>query len=94
TEDLPYLADHRIQDTVVFPAAGYLEMAAQAVLRLTGGTTAVLADVDLRKALFLPDGEDRTVEVSLSLENAAFTIASPAGDDGERAVHAGGIVRT
>ncbi|MFI7086149.1 amino acid adenylation domain-containing protein [Streptomyces anulatus] len=94
TEDLPYLADHRIQDTVVFPAAGYLEMAAQAVLRLTGGTTAVLADVDLRKALFLPDGEDRTVEVSLSLENAAFTIASRTGDDGERAVHAGGIVRT
>ncbi|MFI8195223.1 amino acid adenylation domain-containing protein [Streptomyces sp. NPDC085942] len=94
TEALPYLADHRIQDTGVFPAAGYLEMAAQAVLRLTGGTTAVLADVDLRKALFLPDGEDRTVEVSLSLENAAFTIASPTGDDGERAVHATGTVRT
>ncbi|MFD4015300.1 non-ribosomal peptide synthetase/type I polyketide synthase [Streptomyces sindenensis] len=94
TEDLPYLADHRIQDTVVFPAAGYLEMAAQAVLRLTGSTTAVLADIDLRKALFLPDGEDRTVEVSLSLENAAFTIASPTGEDGERAVHAAGIVRT
>ncbi|MGW9456843.1 non-ribosomal peptide synthetase/type I polyketide synthase [Streptomyces globisporus] len=94
TEALPYLADHRIQDTVVFPAAGYLEMAAQAVLRLTGGTTAVLADIDLRKALFLPDGEDRTVEVSLSLENAAFTVASPTGEDGERAVHASGIVRT
>ncbi|WP_424569124.1 amino acid adenylation domain-containing protein [Streptomyces sp. CH-036] len=94
TEALPYLADHRIQDTVVLPAAGYLEMAAQAVLRLTGGTIAVLADIDLRKALFLPDGEDRTVEVSLSLENAAFTIASPTGEDGERAVHASGIVRT
>ncbi|MFE5996063.1 amino acid adenylation domain-containing protein [Streptomyces sp. NPDC056454] len=95
TESLPYLADHRIQDTVVFPAAGYIEMATQAVLRLTGGTTAVLADIDLRKALFLPDGEDRTVEVSLSLEDAAFTIASPAtGDDGERTVHAAGIVRT
>ncbi|WP_069736271.1 non-ribosomal peptide synthetase/type I polyketide synthase [Streptomyces sp. EN27] len=94
TEELPYLADHRIQDTVVFPAAGYLEMAAQAVLGLTGSTTAVLADLDLRKALFLPDGEDRTVEVSLSLENAAFTIASPTGEDGERAVHAAGIVRT
>ncbi len=73
---------------------GYLEMAAQAVLRLTGGTSAVLADIDLRKALFLPDGEDRTVEVSLSPENAAFTIASPTGDDGERVVHAAGIVRS
>ncbi|MFJ9048446.1 amino acid adenylation domain-containing protein [Streptomyces bacillaris] len=95
TESLPYLADHRIQDTVVFPAAGYLEMATQAVLRLTGGTSAALADIDLRKALFLPDGEDRTVEVALSLEDAAFTIASPAtGDDGERTVHASGVVRT
>ncbi|MFJ4963844.1 amino acid adenylation domain-containing protein [Streptomyces sp. NPDC088729] len=94
TEALPYLADHRIQDTVVFPAAGYLEMAAQAVRRLTGGTTAVLADVELRKALFLPDGEDRTVQVSLSLESAAFTVASASGDDGERTVHASGVVRT
>ncbi|KQZ02951.1 non-ribosomal peptide synthetase/type I polyketide synthase [Streptomyces clavifer] len=93
-EDLPYLADHRIQDTVVFPAAGYVEMAAQAVLGLTGGTTAVLADIELRRALFLPDGKDRTVEVSLSLENATFTIVSPTGDDEERAVHASGIVRT
>ncbi|PCG85174.1 non-ribosomal peptide synthetase [Streptomyces sp. WZ.A104] len=94
TEALPYLADHRIQGTVVFPAAGYLEMAAQAVRRLTGGATAVLTGIDLRKALFLPDGEDRTVEVSLSLENAAFTVASAAGDDGERAVHVSGVVRT
>ncbi|MFD7864178.1 amino acid adenylation domain-containing protein [Streptomyces sp. NPDC059783] len=94
TEELPYLADHRIQDTVVFPAAGYIEMAAQAVLRLTGGTTAVLAGIELRKALFLPDGEDRTVEVAISPENATFTIASPTGADGERTVHAAGTVRT
>ncbi|WP_326701232.1 amino acid adenylation domain-containing protein [Streptomyces sp. NBC_01754] len=94
TETLPYLADHRIQDTVVFPAAGYLEMAAQAVLRLTGGTHTVLADIDLRKALFLSDTEDRTVQLTLSLENAAFTVASPAGPDGERTVHARGVVRT
>ncbi|MGW2594203.1 non-ribosomal peptide synthetase/type I polyketide synthase [Streptomyces sp. NPDC001515] len=94
TEDLPYLADHRIQDTVVFPAAGYIEMASQAVLRLTGGTTAVLAGIELRKALFLPDGEDRTIEVALSPENATFTIASPTGPDGERTVHAAGTVRT
>lgn len=94
TETQPYLADHRIQDTVVFPAAGYLEMASQAVLKLTGGTTAVLADIDLRKALFLPEAEDRTVQLSLSLENAAFTIASVRGADDERTVHAGGVVRT
>ncbi|MFI8436072.1 amino acid adenylation domain-containing protein [Streptomyces sp. NPDC079020] len=93
TETLPYLADHRIQDTVVFPAAGYVEMAAQAVRALTGGAAAVLADIDLRKALFLPEGEDRTVHLSLSLEDAAFTIASLPGPDTERTVHASGVVR-
>ncbi|CAM5612310.1 Acyltransferase domain-containing protein (Fragment) OS=Streptomyces microflavus OX=1919 GN=G3I39_11195 PE=4 SV=1 [Streptomyces microflavus] len=79
----------------MFPAAGYIEMATQAALRLTGATTAVLADIDLRKALFLPDGEDRNVEVALSSQDASFTVASAAtGDDGERTVHASGVVRT
>ncbi|WP_327179823.1 amino acid adenylation domain-containing protein [Streptomyces sp. NBC_01335] len=95
TETLPYLADHRIQDTVVFPAAGYLEMAVQAVRTLTGGTHVVLADIDLRKALFLAEDEARTVQLSVSLEDGDFTIASvPAGPDAERAVHASGVVRS
>ncbi|MCX5401883.1 non-ribosomal peptide synthetase/type I polyketide synthase [Streptomyces sp. NBC_00102] len=95
TETLPYLADHRIQDTVVFPAAGYLEMAAQAVRALTGGTHVVLADIDLRKALFLPEDEVRTVQLSVSLEDGDFTVASlPGGTDAERAVHASGVVRS
>ena len=95
TETLPYLADHRVQGTAVFPAAGYLEMAAQAVRALTGGTDAVLAAVDLRKALFLAEDASRTVELSVSLENGDFTIASvPEGPDTERAVHASGVIRT
>ncbi|WEH38140.1 non-ribosomal peptide synthetase/type I polyketide synthase [Streptomyces sp. AM 2-1-1] len=94
-ETLPYLADHRIQDTVVFPAAGYLEMATQAVRALTGGSHVVLADVRLRKALFLSDEEATTVELSLSLEDGDFTIASAtAGGDAERTVHASGVVRS
>ena len=35
-EQLPYLSDHRIQGNVLFPAAGYLEMAMQALNSLTG----------------------------------------------------------
>ncbi|GLF93195.1 non-ribosomal peptide synthetase/type I polyketide synthase [Streptomyces yaizuensis] len=99
TETLPYLADHRIQGTVVFPAAGYLEMAAQAVRALSGGGQgAVLADVELRRALFLPEGESRSVTFSLSSENAAFSVASgpadgTAPDEAERTTHAYGVVR-
>ncbi|MGY3248909.1 acyl transferase domain-containing protein/acyl carrier protein [Streptomyces sp. TE4109] len=94
TERLPYLDDHRIQSTVVFPAAGYLEMATQAVRSLTGGTHVVLTDIEFRKALFLPEGEDRAVRLTLSSQNAAFTIASKGQDEGSRAVHACGVVRS
>ncbi|RPK37887.1 Phthiocerol/phenolphthiocerol synthesis polyketide synthase type I PpsA [Streptomyces sp. ADI92-24] len=95
TERLPYLADHRIQESVVFPAAGYLEMAAQAVRELTGGTDVVLADIDLRKALFLAEDDVRTVHLSVSLEDGGFVVASAAaGPEAERVVHASGVVRT
>ncbi|MGW0491351.1 amino acid adenylation domain-containing protein [Streptomyces olivaceus] len=97
TERLPYLADHRIEDSTVFPAAGYLEMAAQAVRALTGGDTATLADVEFSRALFLPDGEATTVQLAFAPEEAGFTIASLAGSGTgapDRTVHASGVVRT
>lgn len=92
-EAMPYLNDHRIQGNVVFPAAGYVEMAAQAVRALTGGTEAVLGDIELRKALFLPDDRAATVQLTVSSESSAFTVASVTGDDRAPAVHATGVVR-
>ncbi|MFD0272687.1 amino acid adenylation domain-containing protein [Kitasatospora sp. NPDC127111] len=103
-EALPYLEDHRIQGRVLFPAAGYLEMAVQAVRALTGGTDAALTGIELRKALFLPDDGTRAVRLTLSAENGVFTITTgndeiAAGNDeiaagnGSRAVHATGTVR-
>ncbi|GAA1160419.1 hypothetical protein GCM10009654_15860 [Streptomyces hebeiensis] len=90
----PYLADHRIQGRALFPAAGYLEMAAQAARALTGGTETALGDIELRKALFLPDDASRTVQLALSLEDAAFTVATGGGESAERTVHATGVVRS
>ncbi|MCE6997188.1 amino acid adenylation domain-containing protein [Saccharothrix sp. S26] len=92
-EDLPYLDDHRIEGNALFPAAGYVEMAAQAVRALTGGASAAIADLELRKALFVSDTESRTVRLSFSGENAGFTIASVTDPAQERVVHAAGVVR-
>lgn len=78
---------------MLFPAAGYLEMAVQAVRSLTGGTDAALAGVELRKALFLPDDASRAVRLTLSAENGAFTISTGTADGSERTVHATGVVR-
>ncbi|MER7751970.1 amino acid adenylation domain-containing protein [Kitasatospora sp. NPDC097643] len=92
-ERLPYLADHRIEGQVVFPAAGYLEMAAQAVHALTGGTEVVLAEVELNRALFLSAAEPTHVQFGYAPEDARFTVAStPNG--GEPVVHATGRIRT
>ncbi|MFF7993529.1 amino acid adenylation domain-containing protein [Kitasatospora xanthocidica] len=92
-ERLPYLTDHRIEGQVVFPAAGYLEMAAQAVRALTGGTEVVLAEVELNRALFLSETEPVRVQLGYAPEDARFTVAAtPNG--GEPSVHAGGRVRT
>ncbi|MBD0711522.1 MULTISPECIES: hybrid non-ribosomal peptide synthetase/type I polyketide synthase [unclassified Streptomyces] len=89
-EATPYLADHRIQGRTLFPGAGYVEMAYQAFRALTGGTDAELGDIELRKALFLPDDAPRSVQVSLSAHSSAFTVATE-GD--EPVVHALGVVR-
>ncbi|GAB2809015.1 non-ribosomal peptide synthetase/type I polyketide synthase [Streptomyces daliensis] len=92
-EALPYLDDHRIQGQVLFPAAGYLEMAVQAVRSLTGGTDATLTDIELRKALYLPDQESRRVHLTLSAEHGGFTVSTLTGEGAERTVHTSGTVR-
>src|SRR5262249_30043260 len=91
-EKLPYLADHRIQGSAVFPAAGYLEMAIQAVRSLTSATTVALADIEIRKALFVPEHEARTVQLAIGPEGSTFRVAS-LGADGDAPVHATGTVR-
>ncbi|MEU9338939.1 amino acid adenylation domain-containing protein [Streptomyces sp. NPDC048290] len=96
-EALPYLDDHRIQGNALFPAAGYVEMATQAVRELTGGGEAVIADIELRKALFLaadPAQGASAVQLSFSPEDAGFTVAGVPGEEGrEPSVHARGVVR-
>ncbi|OLT29392.1 hypothetical protein BJF83_11675 [Nocardiopsis sp. CNR-923] len=91
TETTPYLADHRIQGKAVFPAAGYLEMAIQAARALTGGERAGLADVEFRRALFLPTGSVTRARVSFAPHDAAFAVAT--GSIDQRSVHAAGTVR-
>ncbi|KAB8161290.1 amino acid adenylation domain-containing protein [Streptomyces sp. 3MP-14] len=91
-ERAPYLGDHRVEGRALFPAAGYLEMAAQAVRALTGGEHTAVAEVELRRALFLP--EDRAVPVRLAFapDSAAFHVVSTGGP--EPVTHASGTVRS
>ena len=63
---LPYLDDHRIQGVAVLPASAYLEMALAAAVEVFGAQSVALQDIEFRKALFLPEGGTRTIQVILS----------------------------
>ncbi|MFI0942731.1 type I polyketide synthase [Streptomyces sp. NPDC021020] len=51
-----YLADHRIQGTVIVPGTAYLELMHAAMRQVAGDRPVALADVAYHQALFLDDG--------------------------------------
>ncbi|EAL87813.1 polyketide synthase fgnA [Aspergillus fumigatus Af293] len=55
-EDVTWIADHKIRRDVVFPLAGYIAMAGEAIRQTTGVDVGYrLRDVEARKALVLTD---------------------------------------
>ncbi|ROV97139.1 hypothetical protein VMCG_07466 [Cytospora schulzeri] len=61
-EDVPWIADHKVREDVVFPLAGYVAMAGEAVRQITGAEAGYrLRRVGASKALVLP--ESKPVEV-------------------------------
>lgn len=75
---LPYLEDHRIQGSVVYPGAAYVEMGLNAIKEAFGNQASTISveNIEFRKALFLPEGETRQVEVVLDQETGVFKIYS------------------
>src|SRR3954453_14617544 len=87
----PYLEDHRIQDTVVYPAAGYVEMALAAARESVGQGPYVAEDIVLQRALFLSDGDPLTVQLVRNPNQASFDIYSRTnGSDSAWVRHATG----
>ncbi|HEX3758139.1 MAG TPA: polyketide synthase dehydratase domain-containing protein, partial [Kofleriaceae bacterium] len=91
-EQLPYLADHRIAGSLALPAAGYLEMAAQAVRALGPATCVALGDVELRAPLGLGDAPV-ALQLAIDPDTAVLRIASPAGAGRDPGLHATAAVR-
>lgn len=63
---LSYLDDHRVEGLAVLPAALYIEIALAAATGAFPSQSFVLKDVEFRRALFIPDGGSRTLQVILS----------------------------
>ncbi|MEZ5583217.1 MAG: polyketide synthase dehydratase domain-containing protein [Candidatus Competibacteraceae bacterium] len=96
TRVMPYLGDHLVQKQAVLPAAAYVEMALAAGRALQSDGQPVLEEVQLLKALIIPDG-DRTLNVQFTVctEDQSFRLSAsdPDADDGEWSVNGVGYLR-
>lgn len=91
---VPFLGDHRIQEAVVFPGAGYVEMGLAAVRELYGDGDYVIRTDDIRfqKALFI--GEEQIVKLRLVFRPDESSFAIFSSQDGEEwTLHAKGLAR-
>lgn len=73
--EVPWLKDHKVEDTIVFPATGYLALAVEAVMQVTGSKgipAAQLAfefrSVSISAALNVPDEERDVYSTDKDLE--------------------------
>ncbi|THF70281.1 SDR family NAD(P)-dependent oxidoreductase [Deinococcus sp. Arct2-2] len=74
----PDLRDHVVQGEVVFPGAGYVEMALAAARETFDESGAVLSDITFAEALILPPGEGRVVQTVVDARHALHVHSRPA----------------
>jgi acyl transferase domain-containing protein/NADPH:quinone reductase-like Zn-dependent oxidoreductase/acyl carrier protein len=72
TDILPFLAGHRVDGEVVFPATGYIEMIVAAARDVLGTARIRIEALDVLRALVLEAGEPR--EVSVTWNEAERTV--------------------
>ncbi|KAI0006809.1 hypothetical protein F4779DRAFT_595040 [Xylariaceae sp. FL0662B] len=108
-KDVSWVEGHKLDQTIVFPAAGFIAMAIEAIYQVTGTKAEDKATVDLRdvkimKALPLPQGDnDPGVELftTMEVDEASKVTSGPAWYkyhictylDGHSTSHAGGLIK-
>ena len=68
---IPYLQDHRIQETVVVPASFYVEMALAAARELFGEGACTLEEVSFERALLIYGEPKKRLQLVISVEGAS-----------------------
>jgi acyl transferase domain-containing protein/NADPH:quinone reductase-like Zn-dependent oxidoreductase/thioesterase domain-containing protein/acyl carrier protein len=87
-----YLKDHRVWDTVVFPAAAYLELGLALGRTLFAGEPHAVEQLQIRKALFLVEGEAVIVQIVFNDEDKSFAVYGAAQGGGPWELHAQGVL--
>ncbi len=70
TAHLPYLTDHRIQESVVLPAVSYLEMALAGARELFGPVPVALERVRFEKMLVVPEQGAMSLQLVIAADTA------------------------
>ncbi|KAH8883107.1 putative polyketide synthase [Thozetella sp. PMI_491] len=81
TDEMPWIKDHKVQGSVVYPAAGFLSMALEAVVQQSRERSVNVASYELREvsigqALVVPE-DTGEVEVILSMRPFSTSVRSP-----------------
>ena len=70
----PLLADHRVRGHVVLPGTAYLEMALAAAKLAVEGGGAILEEVQMLKACFLPEDQAQMMQSFFNPSDSSFTV--------------------
>ncbi|MCP4343898.1 MAG: type I polyketide synthase [Desulfobacterales bacterium] len=78
---LPYLKDHYIMGRILYPGAGFVEMALGALSILAGYGHFSIRDLEFRKAINLSEDTSQRVQIFLDMEEALFKILALSDDE-------------
>ncbi|KQT68982.1 MULTISPECIES: type I polyketide synthase [unclassified Aureimonas] len=88
---LPYLRDHVVQGSAIFPAAGYIELAVAAALAKGGEGVIDLETFEILKPLVLSEGAEPFVQTSVDPADGTLLVRSrPAAETADWTEHVKG----
>jgi acyl transferase domain-containing protein/acyl carrier protein len=91
---MAFLKDHRVENLIVFPAAGFVEMVLEAGVQLFEGKAFVVEDFEIRKPLILPDPPSGLLlELGYDPSERTFSIQSRFENGASWSVHVVGSMR-
>ncbi|MEO5715206.1 MAG: SDR family NAD(P)-dependent oxidoreductase [Luteolibacter sp.] len=92
---MAFLKDHKVDAHVIFPAAGFVEMALEAGVQLFDGRPFAIEDFEIRRPLILPDPASAvTIEFTYEPAERTFTIQSRFDQTTTWSVHVIGSLRS
>ncbi len=71
-----YLADHVVSNTIVYPAAAYMEMALSASNSHFDRDIHEICDLDISRPMVLEEGQSKETQFTLSVDDLRFSIKS------------------